>query len=119
MKKKIILGLIFFSVLIVSALYLTSKISDAYKTATRKILNDPKIRQEYGMPQYTVLVGASFKLGPEWSCATLVFFVKGVNSGGIVTVILRRKKIYRDAWEVLDLTSGFHTRSAVSCGSTA
>jgi hypothetical protein len=118
-KKKIILGFTIFSLLIVAALFLTSKISDAYKTANRKILNDPTIGQEYGMQQYTVLVGSSFKLGPEWSCASLVFFVKGANSVGFVNVKLRRKKIYRDAWDVLDLTTGFYTRSEVSCGPTA
>jgi hypothetical protein len=119
MKKKIILGLTCFAVLFVAALYVTSKISDAYKTANMKILNDPTIGQEYGMQQYTVLVGSSLKLGPEWSCASLVFFVKGANSGGFVNVKLRRNKIYRDAWDVLDLTSGFYTRSEVSCGPTA
>jgi len=114
-KKKIILGVTFFAVLGVAALYLTSKISDAYKTANRKILNDPTISQEYGMQQYTVLVGSSFKLGPEWSCSNLIFFVKGANSSGFVKVILRRKKIYRDPWDVLDVTSGLYTQSDVNC----
>lgn len=119
MKKKIILGFTFFLILIVAALYLTSKISDAYKTANGMVLNDPTIGQEYGMQQYAILVGSGFKTGPDWSCANLVFFVKGANSGGFVKVILRRKKIYRDPWAVLDVTSGFYTRSEVSCGPAA
>lgn len=117
MKKKLIYGLIAFATLIILDLFLTSKISDAYTTASRRILVDPTIAEKYGAQQYAVLVGSQYKLGPERSCARLRFVLKGARSSGFVEVLLQRKKIYRDPWVVREVVSGYYNQSQVGCSS--
>lgn len=114
-KSILIVAALAFGIMI-GMLFLTSKLSDAYSTATRTVLDAPTIAQEYGVPQYAILIGESFKLSPEWSCANLLFFVKGTAEHGIVEITLRRKKLYRDSWRVIGITKGYYTRSEVSCG---
>jgi hypothetical protein len=118
MIKKMTAGVVCLFFLLAFSLFLTSKISDAYATATERIFNDPSISKQYGTQQYTMLVGSQFKLGPEWSCARLLFIVKGTEGSGIVKVLLRRKKIH-DAWEVRDVTLGYKTEPKTSCGAVA
>jgi hypothetical protein len=118
MTRKITVGVLCVFFLIALLLFLTSKISDAYATATDRIFSDRTITQEYGTQQYAVLIGSRFQLGPEWSCARLLFALKGTNGSGIVKVLLRRKQM-RNAWEVLDISIGYNTEPKISCGSTA
>jgi hypothetical protein len=118
MIKKMTAGVVCLFFLLAFSLFLTSKISDAYATATEKILNDPALSKEYGTQQYTVLVGSRFKLGSEWSCARLLFVLNGTEGSGIVKVLLRRKRLH-DAWEVRDVTLGYNTEPKTSCGAAA
>ena len=117
MKRKTAIGVICLLFLFVMSLFLTSKISDAYGTAIRKVLSDPAVEQEYGRQQFALLIGSQFKLGPQWSCARLLFILSGADGKGIVEVLLRRKKL-RDAWAVREVIIGYHAESKVDCGST-
>jgi hypothetical protein len=119
LRRRIYIGLSVIALIIgviAADLYLTSQLSDAYKTAVAKLENSPDFKDATGGIPRLILIGSNFELRPNSiSCAGMNYLVVGSKDISFLSVDLRKRDFHNSTWDVIEITRGWNSDSVNKC----
>jgi hypothetical protein len=113
--KKLIYVVVALLSAVVLFLFLTTKISTAYRVARAAIDKSGEVQSSLGAVEHAYLSSFSQKTGPTGrGCTTILFYVDGVKANEWFEVRLKNNS-YKTEWEVTAIRQGSGNFISANC----